>query len=86
MNVLFAGGQVTPKFCKQYGHVGETINKALTEYKKEVKNKVFPGVSHTPYKISEGDVDGFMNELQKMGLSEAASAAAAASEGMGGCE
>ncbi|KAH7658261.1 3-methyl-2-oxobutanoate hydroxymethyltransferase protein [Dioscorea alata] len=67
-----------PKFCKQYGHVGEAINKALSEYKQEVKNKVFPGISNTPYKISEGDVDGFMNELQKMGLSEAASAAAAA--------
>ncbi|KAH7658263.1 3-methyl-2-oxobutanoate hydroxymethyltransferase protein [Dioscorea alata] len=78
--------KVTPKFCKQYGHVGEAINKALSEYKQEVQDKVFPGVSHTPYKISEGDVDGFMNELQKMGLSEAASAAAAASKGMGGRE
>lgn len=88
MNVLFAGWQV-PRFCKQYGHVGEAINQALSEYKQEVKNKVFPGISNTPYKISEGDVDGFMNELQKMGLSKAASAAAAAvasSKDMGGRE
>ncbi|KAH7659574.1 3-methyl-2-oxobutanoate hydroxymethyltransferase protein [Dioscorea alata] len=28
--------KVTPKFCKQYGHVGEAINKALSEYKQEV--------------------------------------------------
>ncbi|KAH7659668.1 3-methyl-2-oxobutanoate hydroxymethyltransferase protein [Dioscorea alata] len=35
---------------QQYGHVGEAINKALSEYKQEVRDKVFPGVSHTPYK------------------------------------
>ncbi|KAH7677263.1 3-methyl-2-oxobutanoate hydroxymethyltransferase protein [Dioscorea alata] len=41
---------VTPKFCKQYGHEGEAINKPLSEYKQEVQDKVFPSVSHMPYK------------------------------------
>ena len=72
--------QVTPKFCKQFGNVGDVINKALSEYKHEVESKSFPGATHTPYKINAADVDGFMNELEKMGLSEAASAAASAAE------
>ncbi|KAF6162152.1 hypothetical protein GIB67_008281 [Kingdonia uniflora] len=72
--------KVTPKFCKQYGQVGDIINKALLEYKEEVTNKSFPGPAHTPYKINPHDVDGFLSELEKMGLSEAASAAAVAAE------
>ncbi|XP_020258736.1 3-methyl-2-oxobutanoate hydroxymethyltransferase 1, mitochondrial-like [Asparagus officinalis] len=66
--------KVTPKFCKQFGHVGDVINKALSEYKHEVESKSFPGPNHTPYRISATDVDGFMKELETMGLSEAASA------------
>lgn len=72
--------QVTPKFCKQYAQVGDVINKALLDYKEEVTNRSFPGPAHSPYKISAADVDGFLNELQKMGLDKAASAAAAANE------
>nr|ACG37842.1 3-methyl-2-oxobutanoate hydroxymethyltransferase [Zea mays] len=70
--------KVTPKFCKQFGNVGDVINKALSEYKQEVEAQAFPGPSHTPYKITPTDVDGFADALQKMGLSEAADAAAAA--------
>jgi len=72
--------QVTPKFCKQFGNVGDVINKALSEYKQEVETQTFPGPSHTPYKITPTDVDGFANALQKMGLSDAADAAAAAAQ------
>ncbi|CAL5414607.1 unnamed protein product [Camellia sinensis] len=72
--------KVTPKFCKQYGQVGDVINKALSEYKEEVTNGSFPGPAHSPYKISAADVDGFLNELQKLGLDKAASAAATAAE------
>jgi 3-methyl-2-oxobutanoate hydroxymethyltransferase len=72
--------QVTPKFCKQFANVGSVINKALSDYKQEVETRSFPGPSHTPYKITATDVDGFANALQKMGLGEAAEAAAAAAE------
>ncbi|GLT33969.1 hypothetical protein SLA2020_085190 [Shorea laevis] len=72
--------KVTPKFCKQYARVGDVINKALSEYKEEVTNGSFPGPAHSPYKISAAEVDGFLNELQKMGLDKAASAAAVAAE------
>jgi 3-methyl-2-oxobutanoate hydroxymethyltransferase len=67
---------VTPKFCKQYARVGDVINKALSEYKEEVEGKTFPGPSHTPYKISTKDVDGFLKELQTLGLNDAAAAVA----------
>lgn len=70
--------QVTPKFCKQFARVGDVINKALVDYKEEVTNGTFPGPSHTPYKINETDANDFMNELQKLGLDKAASAASEA--------
>lgn len=68
--------QVTPKFCKQFAKVGDVIHKALCDYKDEVSSGSFPGSSHSPYKISSSEVEGFMNELQKLGLDKAASAAA----------
>ncbi|ONK58660.1 uncharacterized protein A4U43_C09F15360 [Asparagus officinalis] len=73
--------KVAPRFSKRYGNSGEVIHRALSEFKNEVESKSFPGPKHTPYKISEADhVEGFMNELQMMGLSEAASAAASVAE------
>lgn len=72
--------QVTPKFCKQYAQVGDVVNKALLEYKKEVIEGSFPGPVHTPYKISPSDVSDFSKELEKLGLGKAASAAAEVAE------
>ncbi|XP_010247885.1 PREDICTED: 3-methyl-2-oxobutanoate hydroxymethyltransferase 1, mitochondrial-like isoform X2 [Nelumbo nucifera] len=72
--------KVTPKFCKQYGRVGDVINKALSQYKEEVTNLSFPGAAHSPYKINTTDLNGLLNELQKLGLDEAASAAVAAAQ------
>lgn len=72
--------QVTPKFCKQYARVGDVINKALSDYKEEVTSGSFPGPDHSPYKISSTDFNGFFNELQRLGLDKAASAAAEANE------
>ncbi|KAF0917081.1 hypothetical protein E2562_016374 [Oryza meyeriana var. granulata] len=72
--------KVTPKFCKQYGNIGDAINRALSEYKQEVETCSFPGPSHTPYRLAATDVDAFLNALQKKGLNVAADAAAAAVE------
>ncbi|KAL3515515.1 hypothetical protein ACH5RR_022417 [Cinchona calisaya] len=72
--------KVTPKFCKQYARVGDVINKALLEYREEVTSGSFPSSSHSPYKISAADLDSFSNELEKLGLSDAASAASVAAE------
>lgn len=83
INIFFPwASQVTPKFCKHYARVGDIINKALLEYKREVTSGDFPSSAHSPYKIATSDVDSFMHELQKMGLQDAASAAANAAEKM----
>jgi 3-methyl-2-oxobutanoate hydroxymethyltransferase len=37
----------TPKFVKQYIKLGPMVIDALTEYKKEVEQKIFPGEEHT---------------------------------------
>ncbi|KAF3784179.1 3-methyl-2-oxobutanoate hydroxymethyltransferase 2 [Nymphaea thermarum] len=76
----FCSGQVTPKFCKQYGQVGDSINEALLQYREDVVNRSFPDAAHTPYRISANEVDAFLSELGKRGLNEAASAAAEAAE------
>ncbi|KAJ0013988.1 hypothetical protein Pint_21864 [Pistacia integerrima] len=68
--------KVTPKFCKQYACVGDVINKALSDYKEEVMNGSFPGPAHTPYKITDTEVNKFANELQKLGLDKAAAVVA----------
>ncbi|KAF5731755.1 3-methyl-2-oxobutanoate hydroxymethyltransferase-like [Tripterygium wilfordii] len=72
--------KVTPKFCKQFARVGDVINKALLEYKEEATKGSFPGPAHSPYNIGIDDMNGFLNELQKLGLDKAASSAAAAAE------
>lgn len=74
--------KVTPKFCKHYANVGDVINKALSEYQEEVTNGTFPGAAHSPYKIGAADIDGFLQALEKLGLGNAASAAADAAEKM----
>ncbi|GAU26494.1 hypothetical protein TSUD_361270, partial [Trifolium subterraneum] len=74
--------KVTPKFCKQYARVGDVINKALLDYKEDVINGSFPDAQHSPYKISETDANGFLNELQKLGFDKAASAASEAVQHM----
>ncbi|XP_057424080.1 3-methyl-2-oxobutanoate hydroxymethyltransferase 2, mitochondrial-like [Lotus japonicus] len=74
--------KVTPKFCKQYARVGDVITKALVEYKEDVINGSFPDAQHSPYKISETDANGFLNELQRLGFDKAASAASDAVQKM----
>lgn len=43
--------KVAPMFVKRYANVGEVIQKALEEYKKDVETGVFPGKDFSPYKM-----------------------------------
>lgn len=61
--------KMTPKFCKQFGQVGENIQDALTTYKKEVESREFPGIQYSPYKIKAEELEEFTRELDKEGLS-----------------
>lgn len=49
-------------------------------------NGSFPGPAHSPYKMSPNDFNGFLNEMQKLGFDDAASAAAEVAEKIGRAE
>jgi 3-methyl-2-oxobutanoate hydroxymethyltransferase len=57
----FFGGHVA-KFVKQYANMNEYIEKALTEYKKDVENGIFPGPEHC-YKINEEELEKLKKAL-----------------------
>ena len=63
--------KVTPKFCKQYAQVGKVIQKAMTEFKNEVRNGEFPGTEFTPYKLRSRDRKIFIEMLGKAGFLDA---------------
>ena len=42
----------TPKFCKQYAQIGNSIEEALKDYKNEVEKRTFPTSQHT-YRMTE---------------------------------
>lgn len=51
------------RFCKQYASVGSVINKALAEYREDVKSGGFPGNEYSPYQISREEEERFLSEL-----------------------
>ncbi|KAL0428808.1 UNVERIFIED_CONTAM: 3-methyl-2-oxobutanoate hydroxymethyltransferase 2, mitochondrial [Sesamum radiatum] len=63
--VLFAVVRSPPSSANSWG--GD-VNKGLLEYREEVMNGSFPSSAYSPYKISAGDLDGFVGSLEKMGL------------------
>ena len=60
--------KVTPKFCKQYAHVGEDIHSALGEFVSDVSTRKFPDEHHTPYKFEEGEMAIFSKGLEAAGF------------------
>lgn len=66
--------KVTPKFCKQYAHIGATIQAALQQYCAEVADGTFPGRAFSPYKIPPAEVDALCKELRARGMDTAAAA------------
>lgn len=71
---------MTPKFCKQYAHVGLLINDALTDYKVDVEGSTFPGKEFSPYKMAVSELELFVQHLDDTGLSDAAEAAMRAAD------
>uniref|UniRef100_A0A6V3JD08 3-methyl-2-oxobutanoate hydroxymethyltransferase n=1 Tax=Lotharella globosa TaxID=91324 RepID=A0A6V3JD08_9EUKA len=55
----------TPKFCKKFVDLGETIRQGLEGFKKEVESGTFPSLdSHSPYKMSKKEFAMF-EEMMK---------------------
>ena len=59
--------KVSPKFCKQYAHVGEDIQLALEQFSTEVSSKQFPDDTYTPYTFEDGELATFVQELDAAG-------------------
>lgn len=81
--------KVTPKFCKRYAEVGHIIQDALSSYRQDVAERIFPGQQFSPYSIQQAEVDALVQQLEESGMSdcavavkEAAAAAAAAKYGL----
>jgi 3-methyl-2-oxobutanoate hydroxymethyltransferase len=72
--------QVTPKFCKQYSHVGHTINEALAAFVAEVEHGAFPGAAFSPYKMKRAELDTFAAQLRERSLAAAADGAEEAAQ------
>jgi 3-methyl-2-oxobutanoate hydroxymethyltransferase len=53
------------KFCKQYASVGSVINKALAQYREEVRAGVFPGEEFSPYVIPQNEEHEFLELLAR---------------------
>jgi len=66
--------KVTPKFCKQYAHVGAKIQAALQAYREEVEARAFPSPAFSPYKIPAAEVGALARELRAAGHTAAADA------------
>ena len=66
--------KVTPKFCKQFGNVGEVVQAALQQYRAEVTNGEFPSAQFSPYKLAENEAAVFAEQLDAAGFSRAAHA------------
>lgn len=60
--------QVTPKFCKGYGKIGEAIQVALNEYREEVVARKFPSREFSPYTMARDEESEFLDALQEQGL------------------
>jgi len=58
--------KVAPKFCKQYANVGVTIQAALEQYSNEVKAHTFPSDEHSPYHMSDEQLQLFKLEAAKI--------------------
>jgi len=67
--------KVTARFTKRYVEVGELIAKGLDEFAEEVKNREYPGVKYSPYKINEAEVKKLCASLKDLGMDRAAEAA-----------
>jgi 3-methyl-2-oxobutanoate hydroxymethyltransferase len=52
----------TPKFVKRYAELGKAMREAFEAYRKEVKDRTFPGPEHV-YNMKKGELDKLRAEL-----------------------
>lgn len=57
--------QFVPRFCKQYGRLGDRINAALEEYCSDVRQGMFPSDAYSPYTMSDTELALFEELMQQ---------------------
>lgn len=64
--------KVTPKFCKQYGAVGEVVQQALVRYREDVETGQFPSAEFSPYQIADKERSSLIERARAAGFEAAA--------------
>ncbi|KAI3829093.1 hypothetical protein L1987_03207 [Smallanthus sonchifolius] len=54
---------------------GSSLSMAIINTRAKIETCSFPGAAYSPYRINPAEVDGFLKELQKIGLDKAAAVA-----------
>jgi 3-methyl-2-oxobutanoate hydroxymethyltransferase len=60
-----------PKFLKYFGQIGESIRKALRDYRTEVENDTYPGKEHS-YEFPEDDLNNINDWFESVNIEEEA--------------
>lgn len=68
LTACFTVSQVTPKFCKRYADVGLVVQRALEEFRDDVRSRGFPSGQYSPYAIPEHELEAFEKAAKKAGL------------------
>ncbi|MBO8170742.1 MAG: 3-methyl-2-oxobutanoate hydroxymethyltransferase [Bacillaceae bacterium] len=61
-DILQYASSVSPKFVKTYANIGDTIKHAVSEYAREVRNRIFPRSEHTFYTKESNEVKQLYGE------------------------
>ena len=62
----FPPGRFIPKFVKQYGEVWKEAQRAIENYRTEVKSRAYPAIEHT-YPIPKDELEEFKKIVEKSG-------------------
>jgi 3-methyl-2-oxobutanoate hydroxymethyltransferase len=59
LDALRGHQQHIPKFCREFGNIGEEAIKGLRQYNDQVKSRLFPVSKEHTYKMQAGEEDKF---------------------------
>lgn len=71
---------MAPKFCKRYADVGLLVQRALEDYRDDVRSRSFPSEQYSPYAIPDPEYEAFETAASNAGLLRKSRKAAAQEE------
>ena len=63
--------EIKPKFVKYFGKIGESISKALIDYRNEVTDGLYPDLEHS-YEFPQNDLNEINKWFEKLNIDEEA--------------